>query len=301
MKQRIIYGTMGLKELNAPTEQVFDYIFSHGIDFIDTADIYQQGRSEETIGAYLKSRPEIRSRITIQSKLGIQKPGSTFGARFNFSYPYIKESAKKILERLGTDYLDILLFHRPDPLAQRDEVYRAVDDLFSEGLIRAVGVSNMSKDQIELMQVYTGHHIVVNQLELSLKKHQFASGTVGFNNAGGIGTDFPIGTIEYCILNDVSLQAWSPLARGIFSAAGKADSQKTEAVRTVVNRLAGEYGVGTEAIVLAWLMKHPARIEPVIGTTNIERISSCLQARKIELTRDQWYELLVAACGYPMP
>lgn len=312
-RQRIIYGAMGLGDRHSPTQlteaemdtarKALEAALESGIDFLDTADIYQEGKSEAVIGQFLKEHPGLRKEITLQSKLGIQTTGADFGARFNFSYVHITTQIKKILERLGTDYLDILLLHRPDPLTERDELYRAMDQLFSEGLIKALGVSNMNRDQIELIRLYTGHRVIANQLELSLHKHQFVSSFVGFNNSSGAGTDFPIGTLEYCMLNDITLQAWSPLAKGMYSGRQLTEPVSPEVIHTqeIVARMAGELGVPREAVVLAWVMRHPARIEPVIGTTDPLRIRNCMQARGVELTRDQWYELLVSARGERMP
>jgi predicted oxidoreductase len=301
--QRIIYGTMGLScRDQSKADTVFDHIFSKGIDFIDTADIYGQGDSEKAIGDYLKRNPGVRKNISIQSKLGIQNRGTSFGARYNFSYEHITESIQGILERLAVDHIDILLFHRPDPLVERDELFKAVDTLCTQGLVKNIGVSNMHRAHIELLEAYTGKHVVANQLELSLRAHQFASGTPGFNNAlSSVSTQFPIGTVEYCMLHDVSLQSWSPLARGLYSGDTAPESKQDARIWEIVGRLADEYATSREAIVLAWIMRHPARIAPVIGTTNTGRIDRSLQANDVELSRDHWYELLSAACGSPMP
>ncbi|MGM0431399.1 MAG: aldo/keto reductase [Spirochaetota bacterium] len=312
-KQRIIYGTMGLGDRQSPAQltgaemdlgrKALEAALASGIDFFDTADIYQNGKSEAVLGQFLKEHPGLRKDLTLQSKVGIQTTGTDFGARYNFSYDHITTQIKKILERLGTDYLDILLLHRPDPLLERDELYRAIDQLFSERLIKALGVSNMNRDQIELIRLYTGRRVVANQLELSLHKHQFVSSFVGFNNPGGAGTDFPIGTLEYCMLNDITLQAWSPLAKGLYTGRPLTDPVSPEITHTqeTVARMARELHVAPEAVVLAWVMRHPARIEPVIGTTDPLRIRNCMQAREVELSRDQWYELLVSARGERMP
>jgi predicted oxidoreductase len=313
MNKKIIYGAMGLggpwegQQVTAgafrQAEEVLDAAIECGIRTIDTADIYRAGKSETVIGAYLKSRPSLRKELCIQSKLGIQLQGAHFGSRFNFSYDYIMKSIEAILTRLHTDYVDVLFLHRPDPLMQRDELYKALDELFSQGLIKALGVSNMNRDQMELIEAFTGRRISANQLELSLEKHQFATSAVGFNNQLGVGTDFPIGTIEYCMLKDFYLQAWSPLARGLYSGRelGGLDDKNVLHTRKTVTRIAKEYGVSAEAVVLAWLFRHPAGIQPVIGTTNIKRIRSCTEAFQIDLTRDQWYELLVSAAGKAMP
>ncbi len=308
------YGAMGLGGSWDPTRPltekdieagipILDTVLDCGIKRIDLADIYHHGKSESVVGAYLKHHPGLRDQLTIQSKTGIQLTGTNFGSRFDFSYDHITKSVDGILRRLGTSYLDILLLHRPDPLVDRGEIKEAIDKLFSEKKIRALGVSNMSKEQIELLELYTGRHIAVDQLELSLHKHDFVSSAVGFNNSGGARTDFPLGTLEYCMTHDVTLQAWSPLARGIYS--GKPYDELTpdtvKETTQIVKRIATERKVSSEAVVLAWLLRHPAHIEPVIGSTNPSRIRNCLQAYDITLTRNEWYELFVASRGIPMP
>ncbi len=313
-EQYIIYGAMGL---GGPWEETFDLTeeqfiegekaietaLEEGITFFDLADIYKNGRSEIVFGEYLKKHPDIRENIILQSKVGIHIWGSDFGSRFEFSYKHIIESVDGILERLNTDYLDILLLHRPDPLCDRDELKKAIDELFISGKIRNLGVSNMDYHQMKLIEVYTGRRIVANQLELSLNKTEFVDSAVGFNNPHGKGLDFQLGTLEYCILNNVSLQSWSPLARGIYSGAPlEKDTPKTVLeTKKLVAKLAKKYNVSLDAIVLSWLMKHPAKINPVIGTTKPERIKNAMEAFDVDLTRDEWYELLVKSKGVSMP
>lgn len=274
-----------------------------GINFIDLADIYKDGKSELVVGNFLKSKPGLREKLVIQSKVGIHLTGADFGSRFDFTYKHITGSVDQILERIGTDYLDILLLHRPDPLLERDELKKAIDKLFDSGKIRDLGVSNMDYHQIDLLEAYTGRKIVVNQLELSLLKCDFVRSSVGFNNDYSLGSDFPMGTIEHSILNNISLQSWSPIARGIYSGK-KLDKNTVQTVintKKIVERLAEEKNVSADAIVLAWLMKHPAKINPVIGSKNPQRIRNAVEAYSVELSRDEWYELVVSSTGKPMP
>lgn len=313
-EQYIIYGAMGLggdwAEDTKITEKhveeakiALDTAIECGITFFDLADIYKAGKSEIVFGQYLKENPRVREKIIIQSKVGIHLTGASFGSRFDFSYAHIIKAVDGILSRLGTDYLDILLLHRPDPLMDKDELKRAIDELFAQGKIRDLGVSNMDYHQIQLIEAYTDRKIIANQLELSLLKTDFVSSAIGFNNANGKNLDFPIGTLEYCMLNNVSLQSWGPLAKGIYS--GRLLSETTpQAVyktKEIVERIANDRNVSTDGVVLAWLMKHPAKIKPVIGTKNPDRIRNAMDAFKIQLTRDEWYELLVASRGVSMP
>lgn len=313
-EQYIIYGTMGLGgEWDGPSEVPEKYIeearvaldtaLECGITFFDLADIYRGGKSEIVMGHYLKEHPNLRENIIVQSKVGIKLTGSTFGSRFDFSYQHIIEAVDNILSRLGTDYLDILLLHRPDPLMDRNEIKRAIDELFSHGKIRALGVSNMDYHQIKLLEAYTDRRIVANQLELSLSKTDFVDSTIGFNNSNGENIDLQLGTLEYCMLHEVSLQSWSPLARGIYS--GKPLDENTPdtvyKTKEIVERIAREQNVSSDGVVLAWLMKHPAKINPVIGTTNPDRIRKTMDALKVKLTREEWYELWVASRGVNLP
>ncbi len=313
-EQYLIYGAMGLggrwgdtssitKEDIMQAQEAIETALECNINFFDFADIYKAGKSELVFGQYLRQNSSKRENFIIQSKVGIELTGSTFGSRFNFSYDHIIQSVDNILKRLETEYLDILLLHRPDPLMERYELKKAMDELFTKGKIRALGVSNMDHHQIQLIEAYTDRKIIANQLELSLGKTDFVSSTVGFNNAGGKDLDFPIGTLEYCMLNQVTLQAWSPLARGIYSGVAL-DSSTADTIgntKKIVERIAKDRGVSCDGVVLSWLMKHPAKINPVIGTSNPERIRNAVDAFKIQLTRDEWYELLVASRGVPMP
>lgn len=313
-KQYIIYGAMrigGNWDSDSPITEsqkeaafiALDAAIDGGIKFFDLADIYMAGKSELVMGYYLDKHPGLREDIIIQSKVGIHLNETSFGSIFDFSYDHIIKSVDEILERLNTHYLDILLLHRPDPLLDRDEFKKAIDELFNTGKIRALGVSNMDHHQIQLLEAYSGRKIIVNQLELSLKKSDFVDSHVGFNNSGDRSIDFPIGTLEHGMLNDISLQSWSPLAHGIFSGVPFDDHVLDSVTKTseVVKRLSDEKSVSREAIVLAWLLKHPANIKPVIGTMNPQRIKNCLEALTVELTRVEWYELLVASRGVAMP
>lgn len=313
-EQYMIYGVMGLggkwgddgPVTKADIEEgrlALDAALDCGITFFDLADIYKDGKSEIVFGHYIKENPQIRDKIIIQSKVGILLKGAPFGSRFDYTYDHIIDSVDKILSRTNTSYLDILLLHRPDPLMDRHELKRAIDELFALGKIRALGVSNMDHHQIQLVEAYTGRKVVTNQLELSLSKSDFVDGTVGFNNSGGKNIDFPIGTLEYCMLNNISLQSWSPLARGLYSGR-PIDSTTPDTVvntKAIVDRIAKENDLSADGVVLSWLMKHPANINPVIGSTKPERIKKAMDALDIQLTRDQWYELLVSSNGVSMP
>lgn len=274
-----------------------------GINYVDHADIYTMGKAEEAFGAVLKERPELRSRLVIQSKCGIRLEGGPGNpARYDFSKEHILSSVRGSLLRLGIEQLDVLLLHRPDPLMEPDEVAEALDILRSSGQVRYFGVSNMSAAQIGLLQASWKEPFAVNQLELSLSRLDWLSMGVAQNRAEGAGLVFPEGTVEYCRLNRIQLQSWAPLSKGLFT--GPEESSQPEHVRETIRlvaRLAREKDAPPEAVVLAWLMRHPAAIQPVIGTTNPERIRACAAAHRVQLSREEWYSLFAAARGRRVP
>ncbi|MFK4304596.1 putative oxidoreductase [Paenibacillus sp. RC254] len=275
-----------------------------GITMFDHADIYRAGKAEEIFGRILKGQPGLREQIVIQSKCGICLPEGTLPTRFDFSYAHIMESVDGILKRLGTEYLDILLLHRPDPLVEPEEVAEAFSKLKASGKVRHFGVSNMNVSQIQFLERSLAEPLIANQLEMSLAHLHFIDQTVHVNQQAGTNVHFGEGLMEFCQTQDIQLQAWSPLAQGRFS--GSSLDGQPERIRQtaeLVQKLAAEKETTREAIVLGWIMKHPARIQPVIGTANPARIKACQDAeRQSELmTRDEWYTLYVSARGEKLP
>jgi predicted oxidoreductase len=206
-----------------------------------------------------------------------------------------------ILSRLGTDRLEILLLHRPDCLWAGEEIADAFEKLRSSGKVLYFGVSNQNRFQTEYLQSFLPFPLVANQVEMNLLHHGFVEVGISFNQASPRYPDGWEGTMEYCQLHGVLLQAWSPLAQGVF--AGTLDGQ-TESIRkagTLVREYAERHQTSIEAILLAWLLKHPAKIQPVLGTTRPDRLRSCAQALTVSLSREEWYSLFAAARGAPMP
>ncbi len=280
------------------TEAAIDAAMSIGITFFDHADIYTRGKAESVFGEVLKKQPRLREQMVLQSKVGIQLAEEGLPGRFNFSKEHILPSVDGILERLGIEYLDILLLHRPDPLMEPDEIAEAFTSLKQSGKVRHFGVSNMNPAQIQFVQRSLSEPLIVNQLELSLLRHDWIDHGVHVNQKAGLNDSFPDGMMEMAQMDNIQLQAWGPLAQGRLS--GKLSEQANEGERNtaaMVKQLAEQNETTPEAIVLGWLMKHPARIQPVIGTINPNRIIACEDAaRQAELmTRDQWYSLLVSA------
>jgi predicted oxidoreductase len=285
-------------------EQALDAAISVGITMLDTADIYTLGKSELTLGTILKERPNLREQFVIQSKCGIRLSDSNLPTRYDFSKQYILEAVDGILQRLQMEYLDILLLHRPDPLMEPDEVGEAFGQLKASGKVRYFGVSNMSASQIRFLQTALPDRIVANQLEISLSHLHWLDQTVHVNQAEGTVVNFGEGLLEHCRLENIQIQAWSPLSQGRFS--GRAVESEPENIRQtaeLVKQLAANNETTPEAIVLAWLMKHPALIQPVIGTINSERILACQDAERQAalMSRNDWYRLYVAARGKPLP
>ena len=275
-----------------------------GINFYDHADIYCRGKSEEVFSAIWQEVPSLRERIYLQSKCGIRFPGDGGPAaphRFDFSYEHIVASVEGSLKRLKTDYLDVLLLHRPDPLVEPEEVARAFDELHQAGKVRWFGVSNHTAAQLELLRHFVRQPIVANQVAFNvIHTHMLDEGII-FNqyNAKLARNE---GTIEYCRLHNITLQAWGSLAWGLLT--GRSSENPAENVTktsAVVSEMAQQKGVSAEAILIAWIMRHPARVQAIIGTTNPQRIAAACQADGIELTREEWYRLFVAGRGESLP
>lgn len=276
-----------------------------GIDFFDHADIYCYGKSEEVFSALWQEVPGLRQKIVLQSKCGIRFPGDPDESsphRFDFSYAHITRSVEGILQRLKTDYLDILLLHRPDPLVEPEEVAQAFDELHQSGKVRFFGVSNHTPAQMDLLRRYLDQPLVANQLEINVLHTHLLNEGIVFNQDR---PTYPVrgeGTLEYCRLHDISVQAWAPLAGGAVT--GKVVEQPGEAqikVKQLVDQLAKQKETSPEAILIAWLMRHPAKIQPIIGTTKPERVRAACQASEVELSREEWYRLFTAGRGAPLP
>jgi predicted oxidoreductase len=297
-------GTTITKELESQARAFLEAALELDINFFDHANIYAFGRAEEVFGRALRERPGLRDRIIIQSKCGIRWADDPQGSpqRFDFSYSSIVSAAEASLKRLGTDYLDILLLHRPDPLMEGEEIARAFAELKAAGKVRYFGVSNQNRGMMEYIQSFLPDPLVANQLQMSLMHHGFAEATISFNQASPSYPDGWEGALEYCRLKGVGLQAWSPLDRGALTGG---DASKLGEAGKKTAALVAEYaasrGVPPEAIALAWLLKHPAKIVPVLGTTRPERLAACARAFEVSLSREEWYSLFAAARGKPMP
>jgi len=277
--------------------------FDHGINFFDHADIYMQGRSEEVFAEAIAALKVPRKDMIIQSKCGIRfagDPNPGDPGRYDFSYEHITRSTEGILRRLRIDTLDILLLHRPDALMEPQEVARAFDALQRSGKVRHFGVSNFTGQQIAYLQAALDQPLVVNQVELNLLHHHLINDGV-MANTSNVPAAGAAGTLDYCQRRDILIQAWSPVAGGaLFNPAADA-SDSVRRCTALVAQLAREKDTSLEAIVLGWLLRHPAPIQPVIGTTKPARIAASALADAVELSREEWYQLLIAARGAPLP
>ena len=273
-----------------------------GITLFDHANIYTLGKAEESFGRLFQRQPGLRQSLLLQSKCGIRFADAEGPKRYDLSAQHMVDSVDAILRRLRTDYLDVLVLHRPDPLAQPAEVARAWQQIKAAGKARFLGVSNMHAAQVAWLQRALGEPLVVNQLEMSLLKRDWLESATCFNDGQGASTHAWHGTLEYAQAHGQQLQAWGALARGWYSGAAPDDAPAAvHSTAACVQQLAQAHGVAPEAIVLAWLMQHPARIQPVIGTTDPHRIRACAQATQVTLSRGAWYQLYEAARGRELP
>ncbi|MDT7600759.1 MAG: hypothetical protein QOK26_2836 [Pseudonocardiales bacterium] len=314
MGAELVYGCMGLggawsdAALTAgdvdAAEQAIHAALEIGITAFDQADIYRQGKSEAAMGQVLDRDPGLRDRIRIQTKCGIRLGEAGLAAHYDLSAAAILERVRGSLERLRTDHVDVLLLHRPDPLMEPAEIAAAFTELSDAGLVRAFGVSNMSAAQLAFLRTEIEQPLIVNQLEMSLYKRDWLESGILVNQRESLAHSFPEGTLEYCRTHAIRLQAWGSLAQGIYS--GRTAHQPTpadEEAAALVAAMARDKDTTPEAIVLGWLMRHPAGIEPVIGTASPARIRACGDAveQAGRMSRIEWYRLFTAARGAPVP
>lgn len=288
----IVLGMMRIKDKSVKeVEELVETALSVGINAFDLADIYGRGRCEELLGLVLKNRPDLREKMWIQSKCGIRIEEFTY---FDFSKDYIIKSVDGILQRLKIDHLDSLLLHRPDALMESDQVAEAFDLLYKQGKVRNFGVSNQNPMMMELLKKDVKQPLAVNQLQLS------AAFTPGFESGFHVNMEdsqaaMRDGSIfEYCKLHDVVIQAWSVLQFGYFKG-NFVGNEKFQALNQVLDRLAIKYGVTSSTIAISWILRYPAKMQAVVGTTNPKHLREVSQAANFSLTRKEWYEIYLAA------
>ena len=267
--------------------------FECGYNYFDHADIYHNGRCEEVFAKARKRNKVDRDKIIIQTKCGIRE------GMYDFSYEHIINSVDKSLKRLDTDYVDVLLLHRPDLLMDPEEVARAFDELEHSQKVRAFGVSNHSAAQIKLLNKYLNQRICINQLQLSITDCGMISSGAGVNTTFDEGINRDGYIRDYCRLHDITVQPWSPLQYGFFSGTFL-DKVRFPDLCAVIDEIAEKYNVSDTGVAIAWLLRLPEKMQPVIGSTNIDRIKEIARATHVEMSREDWYKIYRAA-GHILP
>jgi len=290
----IALGCMRISELSkSDASNLIHTAMEQGINFFDHADIYGAGKCEEVFAEAIDMKPGIREKIIIQTKCGIRK------GYFDFSKEHILKSVDGSLQRLKTDYLDVLLLHRPDALVEPEEVAEAFNVLESNGKVRHFGVSNQNPMQIELLRKYVKQRILFNQLQLSITNTGMIDAGLNVNMEIAPSLDHDGSILDYCRIHDITIQPWSPFQYGFFEGAFL-DNDKFPELNKKINEIAAVYGVRNTAVAIAWLLRHPAKMQPVVGTTNAGRIKDICKVSEFTLTRQQWYEIYTAA-GNKLP
>ena len=292
----IALGCMRMGALNKDeAEKVIKTSLEEGINFFDHADIYAGGKSEEIFSEAINLTSDLREKMILQTKCGIVP-----GKMFDFSKEHIINSIDGSLKRLKTDYVDTLLLHRPDTLMEPEEVAEAFSKLKESGKVKHFGVSNQNPMQIELLNKYLGDNsIIINQLQFSIMHTGMIDSGINVNMKVANSIDKDGSILEYCRLKDITIQAWSPYQYGFFEGVFLGNEKFPE-LNKVIDELAEKKGVTNTAIATAWILRHPAKIQTVVGSMNSSRIKDICKASRIELTREEWYKIYLAA-GNKLP
>ena len=291
----VAVGCMRMAALDVPTaERYIARCLELGLNYFDHADIYGGGRSEAIFAAASHMSPAVREKMYIQSKCGIIS-----GVMYDASKAHILEAADGILQRLNTEYLDALLIHRPDALIEPEEVAEAFTALKDAGKVRNFGVSNFKPMQIQLLQKYLPMPLIVDQLQFSpTESNMIRSGMeVNMSTEGAADRDGSV--LDFCRLNDITIQAWSPFQYGFFEGV-YLGSDKYPELNKVIDGIAAKYGVSNTAVATAWILRHPANIQMIAGTMNEKRIAEIAAATDLVLEREEWYKIYLAA-GHMLP
>ena len=283
----VAVGCMRISDMNeAEVASFINTALENGTNFFDHADIYGGGKSESVFGSAVT--PSMRNELIIQTKCGIRQ------GRFDFSYEHIISSVNGSLERLKTDYIDVLLLHRPDALMEPEEVARAFDELKSSGKVRHFGVSNQNPYQIQLLQSCLDMPLCVNQLQFSVMHTPMIQSGINVNMYNDSAINRDSGVLDFCRLNKITIQPWSPVQYGFFEGCF-IDNDKFPELNKTLETIGNKYGVSKTSVAFAWILRHPAKMQPVTGTTNLTRLKDCITASEITLTREEWYEIYRAA------
>jgi predicted oxidoreductase len=290
----ISLGCMRIASMtNQEITTLINTAMDEGINFFDHADVYGDGKCEEKFSEALGMNSSLREEMILQTKVGIRK-GS-----FDFSKEHILDAVDGSLKRLRTDYVDVLLLHRPDALVEPEEVAEAFTILETSGKVKYFGVSNQNPMQIELLCKFVKQKIHFNQLQLSITNTGMIDAGINVNMQIDRSINRDGGILDYCRLNEITIQPWSPFQYGFFGGAFL-DNPKFPELNQTINGLAKDKGVTNTAIAIAWLLRHPAHMQPIIGTTNVQRVKDSCQASGVTLTREEWYQIYLAA-GNKLP
>ena len=299
-------GIMRMSESTAQTAaEAIKTAYEHGINYIDSANIYGQGKSEEIFSKGLKISKVNRENLFIQSKVGIvidpnRSHGSfVFGRRYEFTKDQILNSVDQILSRMQVDYLDAVLLHRPDPLMDLEGIERAFDILQANGKVRFFGVSNFNPQQFAMVQDAVNQRLMFNQLQFGLMHSGMIDFGINTNRSDADSIDHDGGLLDFCRRKQVTIQAWSPFQYGNFEGTfiNNPDYPKLNAK---LQELADKYQVGKNAIAAAWILKHPAQIQMIMGTMNPKHIADSAAGADVTLTNQEWYDLYLSA-GHILP
>ncbi|GIP02690.1 MULTISPECIES: aldo/keto reductase family oxidoreductase [Paenibacillus] len=285
----VAVGCMRINSLEkAEAERFVQSALEEGANFFDHADIYGGGACEEIFADAIHMNAEVREKIILQSKCGIRQ------GMFDFSKEHILNSVDGILKRLRTEYLDVLLLHRPDALVEPEEVAEAFDQLESSGKVRHFGVSNQNPMQIQLLKKAVKQPLVANQLQLSITNTTMIQSGINVNMENDAAVNRDGSVLDFCRLHDITIQPWSPFQYGFFEGVFLG-SDKFPELNQKIDEIAEKYNVTNTTIAIAWLLRHPAQMQPIIGTMNINRLKDCIKAGDVTLTREEWYAIYRAA------
>jgi len=289
--------SLGCMRISSMTNQEISTLIytalDEGINFFDHADVYAGGKCEEKFSEALGMNSSLREKMILQSKVGIRQ-GS-----FDFSKEHILEAVDGSLQRLRTDHLDVVLLHRPDALVEPEEVAEAFTILETIGKVKYFGVSNQNPMQIELLCKFVKQKIHFNQLQLSITNTGMIDAGINVNMQIDQSINRDGSILDYCRLKDIIVQPWSPFQYGFFEGVFL-DNSKFPELNQKINMIAADRGVTNTAIAIAWLLRHPAHMQPILGTTNPDRVKDACKASDVTLTRQEWYAIYLAA-GNKLP
>ena len=289
--------SVGCMRLSGKSENEIDRIIGTalecGVNHFDHADIYGGGECERLFGEYIKAHPSFRENIVLQTKCGIRK------GMYDFSKEHIISSVESSLKRLNTDYVDILLLHRPDTLMEPEEVAEAFDKLYSDGKVKHFGVSNHNALQIQLLKTAVNQPIIANQLQFSITESGMVTSGLNVNMKNDESVMHDGGFLEYSRINNITIQTWSPFQCGFFKSPFIGNDDYPE-LNAKLEEIAGIYDTTPTAVASAWILRHPAKMQLISGSMNPQRIREICLGADISLTRAQWYEIYLAA-GYRLP